>query len=124
MKQLTILLSVILASFAAEARVAVQWETLGNTVDAQGRAVYTERLTVDADHGFKYLGFNTFHRERVTLNPGDSLIEVIPGYYLLSSPEFERGGRVVVDIRTSRFLCNVAYVPDGFHVVNSDGTTA
>ncbi|MGN0223262.1 MAG: family 20 glycosylhydrolase [Muribaculaceae bacterium] len=123
MKQLTILLSVILASFAAEARVAVQWETLGNTVDERGQSCYTERLTIDADHGFKYLGFNTFHRGRATVAPSDSLIEVIPGYYLLSSPEFERGGRVVVDIRTSRFLRNVAYVPDGFHVVNSDGTT-
>lgn len=123
MKQLTILLSVILASFAAEARVAVQWETLGNTVDEQGRPTYTERLTIDADHGFKYLGFNTFHRKRAAVNAPDSLIEVIPGYYLLTSPEFARGGRVVVDIRTSGYLRNAAYVPDGFHVVNSDGTT-
>lgn len=125
MKRLFILLSIILTyTMIAEARVAVQWETLGNSRDDQGRAVYIERLTIEADQSFEYLGFNTFHRQRATLNAADSLIEVIPGYYLLQSPQFATPGRYVVEIRTAGRFRNLAYVPDGFHVVMADGTTA
>ncbi|MGN0209494.1 MAG: family 20 glycosylhydrolase, partial [Muribaculaceae bacterium] len=123
MKRLAILLSVVTSSLIVSARVAVQWETLGNSSGEQGRNVYVERLTIDADHSFQYLGFNTFHRHRVALDSADSLIEVIPGYYLISSPKFTQAGHVVVDIRTNGQFRNIAYTPDGFHIVNSDGTT-
>ena len=123
MKRLAILLAVVTSSLIVSARVAVQWETLGNSNDEQGRNVYVERFTIDADHSFQYLGFNTFHRHRVALDSADSLIEVIPGYYLISSPKFRQAGHVVVDIRTNGQFRNIAYTPDGFHIVNSDGTT-
>ncbi len=99
----------------------VEWETLGNTT-ADGKPVYTQRITVKNHNGLKRLCFNQFARKMATVDKADSVVEIIPGYYYLTSPRFgEPGGDVVVDVTVSGALRNVCYIPDGLHGVMASG---
>ena len=113
-----------LASLTASAQTNVHWQTLGNTTDAEGRAAYTQRFTIDGDMDFARLAFNQFARAMHTVNPADTLIEIVPGYYAVASPRFKEGGPVSVDIVTRGTLRNICYAPDGAHIVRADGSTA
>lgn len=103
----------------------VQWESLGNMSDEQG-SYYIQRITVSGDLDFDRLAFNQFARAMEPLNPADTLIELVPGYYCIASPRFRAADEdtVVIEIRTKGVLRNVCYEPDGFHRVNADGSTA
>ncbi|MCD7795657.1 MAG: family 20 glycosylhydrolase [Alistipes sp.] len=96
------------------------WETLGNTVDKDGNPIYVQRFTVTADQGFDRLAFCIFKRRMTPVNPEDSVIEILPGYYAVTSPRFARAGRgetVVIDLRTDGSLRNLSFAPDGMHLV-------
>lgn len=103
----------------------VQWETLGNQSDENGN-YYVERFTVTGNLDFDRLAFNQFARKMTPLNPADTLIEIIPGYYCISSPRFRaaEGDTAVVDIRVNGELRAICYGPDGVHTANFDGSTA
>ncbi|MDE5595452.1 MAG: family 20 glycosylhydrolase [Muribaculaceae bacterium] len=103
----------------------VQWETLGNQSDENGN-YYVERFTVTGNLDFDRLAFNQFARKMTPVNPADTLIEIIPGYYCISSPRFRaaEGDTVVVDIRVNGELRAICYGPDGVHTANFDGSTA
>lgn len=102
----------------------VQWETLGNQSDESG-GYYVERFTVTGNLDFDRLAFNQFARKMTPVNPADTLIEIIPGYYCISSPRFRaaEGDTVVVDIRVNGELRAICYAPDGVHTANFDGST-
>ena len=103
----------------------VQWETLGNSSDEAG-SYYVQRFTVSGDLDFDRLAFNQFARPMSTLNPADTLIEIMPGYYCVASPRFRgaEGDTIVVDIRVKDELRSICYAPDGVHTANTDGTTS
>lgn len=102
----------------------VKWESLGDTQDEQGWH-YIQRITVKGDTDMKGLAFNQFARKMKTLNSADTLTEIVPGYYLISSPRFAKGDSVVViDIDTRGYLVNTSYAPDGFHRVMRDNKPA
>ena len=130
MKLTSALSAVVLALTAASCGTApkttqVQWETLGNQSDENGN-YYVERFTVSGNLDFDRLAFNQFARKMTPLNPADTLIEIIPGYYCISSPRFRaaEGDTIVVDIRVNGDLRAICYGPDGVHTANFDGSTA
>lgn len=105
----------------------VVWETLGNTVDADGNPVYTQRFTVTPgdDGGFDRLAFCMFKRGMTPVCPDDTIIEILPGYFAVGSPRFadaRKGEPVVVDIITKGALSHISFAPDGMHLVDGGKT--
>lgn len=113
-----IAISTAFAAAQPSAPVKVTWQTLGNETDSAGNNFYTQRLTVSGVLDFDMLAFNQFARRMHTLNPADTLREIVPGYYVIASPRFrESADSVVIDIVTRGAMQNVCYEPDGFHTV-------
>lgn len=102
----------------------LEWESLGNRMDADSSYYYVQRLTVFPRRPLSRICFNMLGRDMRTLSPEDTLIEIIPRYYAIASPRFARanGDTVVVDILTRGPLTWKAYVPSAFHGVNPDGS--
>lgn len=99
-------------------KTGVTWQTLGNTTDSAGNTCYTQRLTVSGNLDFDMLAFNQFARRMHSLNPADTLREIVPGYYVIASPRFRQADdSVVIDIVTRGAMQNICYEPDGFHTV-------
>lgn len=108
----------------APARTNVEWSTLGNETAADGSASYTQRFAVTADRPIARLAFNQFARRMSTVNPADTLIEIVPGYYAVASPRLTAlspGETVDIDIVTRGSLTNICYAPDGVHGVDLAG---
>lgn len=104
----------------------VTWETLGNQSDESGN-YFVQRFIVTGDMDFDRLAFNQFPRGMQSLNPADTLMEIVPNYYCIASPRFRQaaaGDTVVIEIRVAGELRSICYAPDGFHRVNADGTTS
>lgn len=107
-------------SIVSSAKDTVTWETLGNKLNADEKPFYTSRFTITADAPFEGLAFCQFKRPMVAVNPEDTLIEILPGYFMISSPRFNNisaGEPIVVDINVSGVLKNDSFTPDGFHLV-------
>lgn len=124
--KLSIALACAAIAASASAQTTVEWSTLGNVTDSAGNNSYTQRFVVTGDMNFVRLAFNQFARRMSVVNPADTLIEIVPGYYAVASPRFAAatGEPVTVDIVTRGALQNICYGPDGVHVVRADGTTA
>lgn len=104
-------------------KTSIEWTTLPNERGSSGFH-YVQRLTVTGDTDIPAIGFNQFARKMRPLNPLDTLREVVPGYYMLTSKRFDGSAdSVVVDIDTRGYLVNSSYAPDGFHRIERDGTT-
>lgn len=112
------------AAFAVSvyAETNVRWENLGDREGKDGWH-FIERITVTGDTDMKGLAFNRFARKMKMLNPLDTVREIIPGYYIITSPRFgQNKDSLVFDIDTRGFLVTVSYRPDGFHKVMADGS--
>ncbi len=110
---------------AASGNTHVKWSSLGNDVDSDGKAVYVQRFEISGDKGFAGVAFNQFARSMKMLNPVDTLTEIVPGYYQITSPRFAADDdKIVVDIQTRGSLRSICYAPDGVHLVMPDGSTA
>lgn len=102
----------------------VYWQSLGDVEDENGWH-YVQRITVTGDKDFRGLAFNQFARKMTMVNPLDTLTEIVPGYYLITSPRFNNEtDSVVIEIDTRGFMMNCSYQPDGFHRVLHDNTSA
>lgn len=104
----------------------VAWQSLGNESDSVGD-YYIQRFAVTGNLDFDRLAFNQFARKMSCLNPEDTLIEIVPGYYCVASPRFKaaaEGDTVFVDIMTRAALHSMRYVPGTVHIVKADGSTA
>ncbi len=123
--KMTALMLAVSSATALQARTVVEWTTLGNVAGNDGAITYTQRFTVKGDTDFSRLAFNQFARKMKAVNPADTLIEIVPGYYAVASPRFAAadGGPVTVDIETRGALQNICYGPDGVHIVRADGST-
>lgn len=116
------------ATLGGAAQTKVHWESLGNTLGADGRPCYTQRFTVSGYLDFSKLCFNQFARSMRTANPADTLTEIVPGYYAISSPRFAEAraagtDSIIIDVVTAGSLRSICYRPDGVHTVLPDGTT-
>lgn len=108
------------------ARPSLQWSTLGNSVDpATGRDIHTERLVVAGHRGIRHLCFNRLARKMKPVNPRDTIVEIIPGYYYIASPRFgSTYAPLTIDITVDAPLTDINYRPDGFHAVMTDGSVS
>lgn len=119
MMRIFLTISAILVTIISNAMPTLKWQSLGNCSDENG-VYYIQRLTINGSTGVERLCFNQFARKMHTLTDGDTINEIIPGYYYLTSPRFGEDS-VVIDIRTRGQLNNVSYRPDGFHAVMKNG---
>ena len=119
MMRIFLTISAILVTIISNAMPTLKWQSLGNCSDENG-TFYIQRLTIIGSTDVERLCFNQFARKMHTLTDGDTINEIIPGYYYLTSPRFGEDC-VVIDIRTRGQLNNVSYRPDGFHAVMKDG---
>ena len=109
--------------------VTVDWAMVNLNVDS-GPSVYRQRIVVRGDmNGVRRIAFNQFARPMSMADSTDTLTEIIPGYYALSSPKFAdmaagKADSVVMEIITRGRFVNVCNAPDGFHAVFDDGSTA
>lgn len=102
----------------------VEWESLGDMSDSAGFH-YIQRITVKGNTDMKGLAFNQFARKMNMMDSADTLTEIVPGYYLITSPRLSQGAdSVVFEIDTRGYLVNCSYMPDGFHRVMADNTAA
>ncbi|MBR3765652.1 MAG: family 20 glycosylhydrolase [Muribaculaceae bacterium] len=125
MRKITSILLLVIA-FIATAKTTVVWENMGNDKDAKGNAYYVQRFTVKGDIAMiDRLCFNQFARQMTPLNSADSVVEIVPGYYYITSPQFGTAAdSVVIDIRVKGTMAAICYAPDGVHVVTKEGLTA
>ncbi|MCC8036975.1 MAG: family 20 glycosylhydrolase [Bacteroidales bacterium] len=112
-------LALTATTIAAQSMPSVRWETLGNQGDGRD-ATYTQRFTVNNGRGLKRLCFNQFARKMEAINPIDTLVEIVPGYYYIASPRLEQDG-AQIDIVTHAALRHYDYQPDGVHGVDTQG---
>lgn len=97
----------------------IEWQTLGNEADSTGR-YYVQRFTVVAGEPYERVAFCQFKRPLEAVDPQDTIIELLPGYFAIGSPRFAQaapGDTVVVDIRTRGAMLHASYAPDGMHLV-------
>ena len=98
----------------------ITWETLGNSYTPEAGNKYIQRFTIEADVPFERVAFCSFKRGMNPVDPADSIFEILPGYYAVSSPRFSRASAsepIVVDIVTDGSLGNISFIPDGMHLV-------
>lgn len=98
----------------------ITWETLGNRLNSEGNTEFVQRFVVKPDGPIEGFAFGQFKRDMVPVNSEDTVIEILPGYYLVKSPRFqnvESGDSVVVDIVTSGNMNYHLWLPDGVHMV-------
>lgn len=111
-----------------EAAVKVYWQGENLPLDSTGVQYYKQIFTVSGDlSGVERLCFNQFARPMESLNPADTIIEFVPGYYAIASPRFKEaasGDTLVFEIMTKGSLWSICYGPDGVHTVDADGKTA
>ncbi|MDE6395737.1 MAG: family 20 glycosylhydrolase, partial [Muribaculaceae bacterium] len=119
------LLSAAISGGAQTAPTTVDWTTPGN-VGSGADAHYVQRFVLrNIGDGVAGMAFNQFARRMSTLNPEDTIRELVPGYYYVASPRFANAGdSLVIEIMTRAHLVNSSYAPDGVHLVKTDGTTA
>lgn len=95
------------------------WQVIEN-----GDGEYTHRLTLKGDLDIEKIGFNCFARPMRTLNELDTIAEIVPGYYALTSGRFGTDAdSLVIDIATKGAYRNRASSLDGLHAILADGTT-
>lgn len=102
----------------------LQWERSGNYKD--GKAVkHRLTLTLNNAQNVDLLCFNQFARSMKATTPGDTVVEIIPGYYYVKSDRFgTTADPVTVEIEIAGRGYTKAYNPDGFHVVMKNGAVA
>ncbi len=125
MRKITSILLLVI-TFIATAKTTVVWENMGNDKDAKGNAYYVQRFTVKGDIAMiDRLCFNQFARQMTPLNAANKVVEIVPGYYYITSPKFGTAAdSVVIDIRVKGTMAAICYAPDGVHVVTKEGLTA
>lgn len=102
----------------------VAWENRGHVGGADGKTECRQRFTIrNAGAPFDRLAFCMPRHDIRALNPADTIIEILPGYYAVGSPRFSEAGsgdQVSVDIAVRGWIRNAFEIPDGMHLV-ADG---
>lgn len=116
--------SLLATALAAGHRTKVEWRSLGNKVGENGKVSYVQRFTVTGDTDIRGIAFNMFDRKMHVVNGADTLSEVFPGYYYVTSPRFDGSDTVNIDIEVNAQLTSMGYAADGVHRINRDNTSS
>ncbi|MCH5242113.1 MAG: family 20 glycosylhydrolase [Muribaculaceae bacterium] len=98
----------------------ITWETLGNELDSEGNDYHIERYTILADEPYDGVAFCQTKTATRPVDPADTLIEILPGYYLIKSPKFLTAvpnDSVVIDLWKNKSFRFHLFLPDGMHLV-------
>ena len=107
-----------IALTACSAKPHVTWEQLGNRDDN----TYVQRITVENSKNIERLCFNQFARKMSPVNPADSIHEIVPGYYYITSSRFGKTNDTIrIDIVTRGRFNARCYAIDGLHAINRKG---
>lgn len=121
----TALLALALGCLAASATdIDVKWQNRTNRIGADGNPEYVQRFIVSGDMDRLHrLAFNQFDKKTLRpVNPADTVVRVIPGYYYIETPRFAEGrDSIVIDIVTAGSYNIWSFGPDGVHGIDRDG---
>lgn len=122
MKLKNLILVSLLLSFGSiiSAENIITWETLGNQLNENQEAYHIQRYTIKADQPYDGMAFCQIKTAMRPVDPSDTLIEILPGYYLIKSPKFLNASpndSVVIDIWKNRAFRFHLFLPDGMHLV-------
>lgn len=92
--------------------------------DSVGRHYVQTMCVTGSTKNVKRLMFNQFARKMRPLDPADTIIELVPGYYAIESSRFAGADSLEIQIRTRGSLRSIMYAPDGFHAEMADGSVA
>ncbi len=110
-----------------EPKVTMTWENVNEVDTATNTSTFVQTFTFTGDlRNVKRVAFNQFKRGFEMIDPTDTLIELIPGYFAIGSPKFANAtgqDTIVFKIKGYGTIFNVSYGPDGVHTVLNDGTT-
>lgn len=134
MKKLHAIITIAAAGLAAAcsgSRTApeteVVWSSVNLEPDSAGTASYKQTFTVVGDlSNIDKIAFNQFARKMQPVDTSDTITEIVPGYYTITSPRLGSGATsdtAVFEIITRGRLSNICYGPDGVHAVLADGST-
>lgn len=118
-----LLTAAMLTAVSAVADTEVTWQMVGNGTNADNKPQYVQRFVVKGDMSrLDRLAFCQFDKNMTAVNPADTVVRIIPGYYYIASPRFAQGAdSVVVDIATSGAYTIYSFGPDGVHGVDAAG---
>lgn len=106
------------AGDAAEDCPVVKWEIL--PVEKYGGKC-VERITVTGTDSVQMLCFNQLPRPLHMLSEGDTIKELLAGYYAITSPKFSRGDTAVFDVECEWTLRAMSELPESFHAITPGG---
>lgn len=115
---ITLSLSMLVASAQSP---QVTWQTLGNIPTADGHDYHIQRFTVKNGKNLARIAFNRFASKMKAVNPSDTVVEIIPGYYYVATPRLADNDVVTIDLITPGILLKNMSTPDGVHGVTPDG---
>lgn len=111
----------------AETTPEVHWQGYNLPTDSTGTNQYRSTFTVSGDlRDVTRLAFNQFKRRMKVVDPADTLVELLPGYFAIASARFGNAtgcDTIVFDIIVDGGLAKVAYAPTAAHLVKADGST-
>ena len=109
----------------AETTPEVHWQGYNLPTDSTGTNQYRSTFTVSGDlRDVTRLAFNQFKRRMKVVDPADTLVELLPGYFAIASARFGNAtgcDTIVFDIIVDGGLAKVAYAPTAAHLVKADG---
>lgn len=125
MKKVSVAVFILLMSIIrVQADTQVLWDITGDVQDSTGWH-YEQVIKVIGDTDMKGLAFNQFARKMRLIDSADTLTEIVPGYYLITSPRLNgQADTVTFRIDTRGYLVNCSYEPDGFHKVLNENSSA
>ena len=105
----------------------VHWQGVNLPADSTGTRHYRSTFTVTGDlRGVTRLAFNQFKRKMEVVNPADTLVELLPGYFAIGSTRFDNAtgtDTIVFDLLVNGSLAGVSHTPTAAHLVKADGST-
>lgn len=125
-KYIIALLPLALAGCANRPAVpTAEWSFENGHTTAEGAPAYLQTVKVyNLPDSAARVAFNMFARSMEMVDPADTLVELVPGYYAIASPKFaaaQPGDTLTFQILTAGKLRSICYTPDGFHGVSRDG---
>lgn len=110
-------------AMAGYSQTNVEWEVVEHSLDAAGKPQYLQRFVVTGDRSnLSRICFNQFDKSMTPVDPADTVVKIIPGYYYIASPRFvSEADTVTVDILTTGMASQYSFGADGVHGVNFDG---
>lgn len=115
-------IAALLISCSSTKESKIVWEALGNEISETGQPYNLQRFTITSPESFERIAFCTMTVPTSAVDPSDTIIEILPGYYAIGSPRFKNASEdnpIIVDFITNGALQTTSFTPDGMHLVKN-----